>query len=86
MVLTGAPAALATWTASTMKSELGVARRPKPPPRKSVLISTCSGLSPAARAAFAWSTVWNWVPVQIWHRSGASETRQLSGSIGACAR
>ena len=45
-------------------------------------IATCSGRRPAARAAFAWSTVWNCVPVQISQRSGASRTRQLRGSIG----
>ena len=45
--LTGMPAALATCTASTTKSEVGVARRPKPPPRNMVWICTCSGLSPS---------------------------------------
>ena len=31
---------------------------------------TCSGFSPAAAAAFAWSMVWNWHPAQISHLSG----------------
>jgi hypothetical protein len=62
--LTGIFEALATWTASLTKSLSNVARRPKPPPRNVVWILTCSGFSPAILAAFAWSPVWNCVPVQ----------------------
>jgi hypothetical protein len=47
---------------------------------------TCSGVSPAAAAALARSTVWNWVPVQMSHWSAPSATRQFKGSMGACAR
>ena len=83
---TGTPAALATWTASPTKSEAGLARRPKPPPRNAVWMVTCSGLTPAICAAAPWSTVWNWVPVQISQRPLSSLTVQLSGSIGAWAR
>ena len=86
MTLTGAFTDLAISTASRMKSDLGVARRPKPPPRRVVWIWTCSGLSPATSAAAARSMVWNWVPVQISQESGRRSTTQLSGSIIACAR
>ncbi|MNI93807.1 hypothetical protein D3C73_1518090 [compost metagenome] len=85
-VFTGAPAALATCTASLTKSEVGLARRPKPPPRNSVWICTCSGLSPVILPAIIWSRVWNCVPVQISHLSWVMLTVQLSGSIGAWAR
>ena len=59
----------------------GQARRPKPPPRKVVSRVTCSGLSPATRAAAARSTVWNWLPVRIRQRSVFRSTKQLSGSM-----
>ena len=85
-IFTGSFAALATCTASRTKSEVGVARRPKPPPRNRVWISTCSGLRPVIWAAVPWSTVWNCVPVQISHSSAVMRTVQLSGSIGAWAR
>ena len=71
---------------SRTKSEVGVARRPKPPPRNCVWISTCSGLRPVILAAAPWSTVWSCVPVQISHLSAVMRTVQLSGSMGAWAR
>ena len=49
--LTGTPAALATVTASTTKSDAGLARRPKPPPRNGVWIVTRSGAMPSTVAA-----------------------------------
>ena len=49
--LTGTLAALATITASDTKSDTGLARRPKPPPRNVVWIVTLSGVVPAIMAA-----------------------------------
>src|SRR2546425_11531870 len=54
--LTGALATLATLTASMTKSDAGLARRPKPPPRSVVLILTFSGGRPAGLGAVvAWA-------------------------------
>ncbi len=80
------PAALATSTASATKSLVGVARRPKPPPRKVVCTVTWSGVMPRIWAAANWSMVWNCVPVQISQALGATRTVQFRGSIGAWAR
>ena len=49
-------------------------------------MATCSGFKPAISAAFFWSIVWNWVPVQISQRPGVRRTVQFIGSIVACAR
>jgi len=84
--LTGTFAAFATSVASRTKSEVAVARRPKPPPRKVVWMKTCSGWRPRISEATFWSIVWNWVPVQMSHRSPSTFTVQFSGSIGAWAR
>ena len=56
------------------------------PPAARVLIVTCSGFSPTAAAAAAWSPVWNWQPAQISHLSGLNRHTAVKGSIVACAR
>src|SRR5437763_6093395 len=73
-------------TASTTKSEVGTARRPKPPPAIIVFSVTCSGFRPAVVAAAAWSPVWNCEPTHSVQWSSLKSTVQLIGSIGAWAR
>src|ERR1035438_7337519 len=85
-IFTGTLASFATCTASTTKSEAGLARRPNPPPSNVVWIFTFSGESPAAFAAFARSTVSNCVPVHISQLSSLRSTTQFNGSIMAWAR
>jgi hypothetical protein len=64
-----------------------VARRPNEPPAQTVLIFTCSGLSPRIAATVACSTVWNCAPAQISAvPSPLTSMTPLSGSIGAWAR
>ena len=72
--------------ASTEKSALLEARRPKPPPRKVVLIFTAAGSMPSAAATWTVSIVWFWVPTQSSHLPGVTCATAFIGSMQACAR
>src|SRR6185295_17664806 len=83
---TGLPTAREACAASTATSEKRCARRPKPPPRNAVCTCTFDGSRPSTSATASRSRDCACVPKYRSQPSARASARQLSGSIGACAR
>ena len=81
---TGAPIAFEISTACAKKSQS--MRRPKPPPRKVVLMVICSGLRPVIAAAMPIASCWNWIEPISSAESLRTSAVKFIGSSGECDR